>query len=79
MSINYSNGGERADAMCDLRTVGRLRRALHGHVGYPSIKEPGELIQACALSLSFLLLFFYPQDGPVRYPVSILFALVHMP
>ena len=42
MSINYSNSGECADAMCDLRTVGRLRHALHGHVGYPSIKEPGE-------------------------------------
>ncbi|CRL23598.1 unnamed protein product [Penicillium camemberti] len=39
MSINCSNGGGRADAMFDLRTVGRMRPALHVHVDYPSLKE----------------------------------------
>lgn len=78
MSINCWNDGELADAMFDLRTVGGLRPALHVHVGCPSLKKGGESIQACALSLSFLLLFFIPQHGPVRYLVSILFVLVHV-
>lgn len=56
MSINCSNGGGRADAMFDLRTVGRMRPALHVHVDYPSLKEGG-FTQACALSLSFTFTF----------------------
>lgn len=78
MSINCSNGEDRADAMCDLRTVGRVRPALHVHVDYPSVKEGGELTQACALSLSFTFTFFISTHTPVRYAVSILFVLVYM-
>ena len=63
----------------DLRTVGRMRPALHVHVDYPSLKEGGELTQACALSLSFVFTFFLSSPGgPGRYTVSILFVLVHM-
>lgn len=57
-SINCSNGGDHTDAMFDLRTVGKLRPTLHVHVDCPSLKEGGELTQACALSLSFAFTFF---------------------